>query len=79
MLEENCSATNNPDHETEHPNGSDEELRSLSLHPDHLVDLVRSGLSAETIQAAKIHSVPPRESTKCTGDQWLPLEAIFEL
>ncbi len=48
-------------------NGLDPELARLPLHPEHLADLVRSGLSAQTIQAAKIHSVSPREIPRHLG------------
>lgn len=33
----------------------------MSLHPDHLADLRRSGLTSETIHAAGIYTVPPDE------------------
>jgi hypothetical protein len=35
-----------------------------SLHPDHLKDLRKSGLSDQTIQEAGIYSVPPCEIAK---------------
>lgn len=39
----------------------------MSLHPDHLVDLKRSGLSDETIRAAGIYTVSPGEIGKKLG------------
>jgi AAA domain/Domain of unknown function (DUF3854) len=38
-----------------------------SLHPDHLADLRRSGLSDETIEQAGLYSVRPGDITKLTG------------
>lgn len=39
----------------------------LSLHPDHLADLEKSGLSAATIHELNIHTVPPRWIGKHLG------------
>lgn len=39
----------------------------LSLHPDHLKDLRKSGLSNEIIHEAGIYSVPPRDFKKVLG------------
>lgn len=44
----------------------------LSLHPDHLKDLRRSGLYDETIAEARIYSVPPTEIPKLLG--WNPIK-----
>ena len=38
-----------------------------SLHPDHLTDLRRSGLTDETIQAAGVYTIPPDEIGKKLG------------
>jgi putative DNA primase/helicase len=39
----------------------------MNLHPDHLADLQKSGLAAETIQMAGIYTVPPDEIGKKLG------------
>jgi hypothetical protein len=39
----------------------------MSLHPKHLANLRRSGLSDETIQTAGIYTVPPAEINKKLG------------
>ena len=39
----------------------------ISLHPEHLKDLQRSGLSDEIITKANIHSVPPDDIQKILG------------
>lgn len=40
----------------------------INLHPDHLINLQKeSGLTDETITAAKIYSVPPRDFSKILG------------
>ncbi len=39
----------------------------MSLRPEHLADLRRSGLTPETIQAANIYTVPPDEIGKKLG------------
>jgi hypothetical protein len=39
----------------------------MSLHPDHLADLQKSGLSDDTITAANIHTVPPGDIQKILG------------
>jgi len=39
----------------------------MSLHPDHLIDLQKSGLNDEIITRADIHSVPPRDISKILG------------
>jgi hypothetical protein len=38
-----------------------------AFHPDHLKDLRNSGLSDETIEAAGLYSVPPRDIRKITA------------
>jgi hypothetical protein len=42
----------------------------LSLHPDHLVDLRKSGLLDDTITKANIHSVPPCDIPKILGKSY---------
>ncbi len=42
-------------------------MNSLALHPNHLADLHRSGLTPETIRAAGIYTVPPDEIGKKLG------------
>ena len=37
------------------------------FHPDHLADLRKSGLSDETIFAAGIKTIPPRDIAKRVG------------
>ena len=39
----------------------------MSLHPDHLADLQKSGLSEKTITAANIDSIPPGDISKVLG------------
>jgi hypothetical protein len=39
----------------------------MSLHPDHLADLLKSGLTDETIQKAGVYSVPPDEIGRKLG------------
>jgi hypothetical protein len=39
----------------------------MSLHPDHLKDLQKSGLTEDTITKANIHSVPPCDISKILG------------
>lgn len=45
----------------------DLEMLQSKLHPDHLVDLAKSGLSAATILDLNIHTIPPREIPKHLG------------
>lgn len=40
---------------------------SLNLHPEHLADLKKSGLSEATIKNSGIYSVPPRDISKKMG------------
>jgi len=42
----------------------------MSLHPDHLIDLQKSGLTDDTITKANIHSVPPRDIAKILGKSY---------
>ncbi len=42
----------------------------MSLHPDHLKDLQKSGLTDETITKANIHSVSPRDIPKILGKSY---------
>ncbi|MBI3988827.1 MAG: DUF3854 domain-containing protein [candidate division NC10 bacterium] len=46
----------------------------LSLHPDHLVDLRRSGLSDETVATLNIYSARPGDIPKLVG--WNPPDAL---
>ena len=39
-------------------------MRFLSFHPQHSADLEQSGLTLETIRAAKVYTVPPDEIDK---------------
>jgi len=52
---------------------------NLSLHPDHLTDLRKSGLSDETIRQANIYSVPPRDINKKLGPGFPHTEKINSL
>jgi hypothetical protein len=52
---------------------------SLSLHPDHLADLQKSGLSDDTIREAKICSVPPGDINKKLGPGFHRPEKINSL
>jgi hypothetical protein len=49
----------------------------LNLHPDHLKDLQKSGLSAETIKEADIYSVPPRDINKKLGINAPKIESLL--
>ncbi len=42
-------------------------MRPSVLHPDHLADLRKSGLTDESIQAAGVYTVPPDEVGKTLG------------
>lgn len=42
-------------------------MSNLSLDPEHLADLQRSGLTDETIMMASLYSVPPRDIAKILG------------
>jgi hypothetical protein len=42
-------------------------VNSLALHPEHLADLKRSGLTPETIRAAGVYTVPFDQVTKKLG------------
>ena len=48
-----------------------------SLHPLHLKDLCKSGLTDETIQAAKIYSVPPHDISKKLGGRFPKVESLL--
>lgn len=50
---------------------------NLSLHPTHLSDLRKSGLSDETIQEARIYSVPPRDINKKLGFNDSRIESVM--
>jgi hypothetical protein len=49
----------------------------LHLHPDHLADLRKSGLSDDTIQEAGIYSVPPRDINKRLGFKDSRIESVI--
>lgn len=59
-----------------HPSTSHQD-RSLRLHPDHIQDLRKSGLSDEMIQEAKIYSVPPKDINKKLGFNDLKIESVL--
>lgn len=44
-----------------------DEWSTLSLHPDHQADLVKSGLSPETVRRLGIHTIHPREIVRHLG------------
>ncbi|MCB9758167.1 MAG: DUF3854 domain-containing protein [Candidatus Omnitrophica bacterium] len=46
------------------------EIEKLNLHPEHLLDLKKSGLSDETIAMMKVYSVRPADIPKALG--WNP-------
>jgi hypothetical protein len=48
-----------------------------ALHPAHLADLKRSGLSDETILTAGIYTVPPREIGKMLGGGDSGIESLL--
>lgn len=48
-----------------------------SLHPDHLQNLRKSGLSDETIQQEGIYSVPPRDINKKLGFNDSRIESVM--
>ena len=50
-----------------------------NLHPDHLTDLRKSGLSDETIKASGIASVPPRDIRKRLGYDPPSLKSMYEI
>jgi hypothetical protein len=51
----------------------------LVLHPDHLADLRRSGLSDETIAQAGIHSLRPGDIPRLLGRNPTGIESVFEI
>jgi len=51
----------------------------VNLHPDHLADLRRSGLTDETIQAAGIYTVPPDEIGRGKNRKGLPEGVVSAL
>jgi hypothetical protein len=51
----------------------------MSLHPNHLADLQKSGLTDETIREAGIYSVPPRDINKKLGQGFPHPEKINSL
>lgn len=50
-----------------------------ALHPDHLADLQRSGLTADTIKAAGIYTVPPDEIGPGKNQKGLPEGVVSAL
>ena len=50
---------------------------NLSLHPDHLSDLRKSGLSDETITQAGIYSVSPRDINKKLENHFPKVESLL--
>jgi hypothetical protein len=54
-----------------------EQSNDLSLHPDHLADLRKSGLSDETIKDAKIYSVPPKDISRKFEGHFLKVESLL--
>ena len=50
-----------------------------SMHPDHLSDLRRSGLSDETIQYAGIQSVPPGQINRTLGFNVQGLTSMYRI
>ena len=51
--------------------------RTMALHPEHLADLRRSGLTDETISALEIHSARPGDIPRLAG--WNPKEVTSVL
>lgn len=54
-------------------------MSNLNLDPLHCADLKRSGLSADTIEAAGIKSVPPDQVIKSLGFSVPGLLSVFEI
>jgi hypothetical protein len=54
-------------------------MSNLNLHPFHYADLKKSGLSEETIEAAGIVSVPPRDIRKHLGYDPPGLTSMYEI
>ena len=50
-----------------------------NFHPDHLIDLQKSGLSDKTIKQAGIHTVPPRQINKKLGFTMPGLSSMYEI
>ncbi len=49
----------------------------INLHPDHLQDPQKSGLSHETINEAGIYSVPPCDTNKKLGANYTGIESLL--
>lgn len=54
-------------------------MKNLDLHPDHIADLKKSGLSDETILKADIKSVPPDMINKKLGFNISDLTSCYEI
>lgn len=50
-----------------------------NFHPDHLIDLRKSGLSDETIKQANIQTVPPDQINKRLGFNISGLSSMYEI
>jgi hypothetical protein len=50
---------------------------NLSLHPDHMKDLMRSGLLPETIQQARIYSVRPADISRKLQGKFQKVESLL--
>jgi hypothetical protein len=56
-----------------------EQISMDFLHPEHLADLHKSGLSNEIILEAGIKSVPPRDIPKKLGFDIPGLSSMYEI
>jgi hypothetical protein len=50
---------------------------NLSFHPDHMKDLMKSGLSPETIQQARIYSVRPADISRKLQGKFQKVESLL--
>lgn len=55
----------------------DQPTNNLTLHPDHLANLQKSGLSDETIQSAGIYSLRPCDINKKLGFNDSRIESVM--
>ena len=55
----------------------DNNQNDLSLHPDHLADLRKSGLSDGTIRQSGIYSVPPGDINRKLGFNDSRIESVM--
>jgi hypothetical protein len=51
----------------------------ISLHPEHLQDLLKSGLSDETIKENRLYSVLPRDISKKLEGHFPKVESLLAL